>query len=104
MLKEGITVLDSGCGPATWTLDMCKEYLSSKFHVADISDVFPQEIMPPNITFVIGNIAEEIPYPDNTFDFIYQRLFIVALTAVEWEKVRSAIVVKSHQRKFASSF
>jgi ubiquinone/menaquinone biosynthesis C-methylase UbiE len=87
MLDEGITVLDSGCGPATWTFEMGETYPNSKFYGIDISLVFPELIKPANVDFVIGNIAKKIPFPDNTFDYIHQRLLIVALTVDEWDTV-----------------
>lgn len=29
---QGITVLDSGCGPGAWTIDISEKYPNSKFH------------------------------------------------------------------------
>lgn len=80
-------MLDSGCGPATWTLDMAEAYPNSKFYGVDASLVFPQNIKPKNVEFSICNVAKEIPFPDNTFDFIYQRLLILGLTNDDWDKV-----------------
>ncbi|KAI9366414.1 S-adenosyl-L-methionine-dependent methyltransferase [Pilaira anomala] len=84
-LKEGITVLDSGCGPGSWTIDMAKEFPNSKFHGVDISNFFP-ETKPDNCEFVIGNLTETLPYEDNTFDYIHQRLLILGLTNGSWDK------------------
>lgn len=80
-------VLDSGCGPATWTFDMADAYPNSKFHGIDASLVFPQNIKPANVEFTICNIAKEIPFPDNTFDYIYQRLLVLGLTTEDWDNV-----------------
>ncbi|KAI8642087.1 S-adenosyl-L-methionine-dependent methyltransferase [Parasitella parasitica] len=85
MLEEGIMVLDSGCGPATWTFEMGETYPRSKFHGIDASCVFPEDIKPANVEFVIGNIAKEIPYPDSTFDYIHQRLLFLGLTDNDWD-------------------
>lgn len=88
-LEAGITVLDSGCGPGAWLLDMANTYKNSQFHGIDIhADHFLKEGIPANAHFVIGDLAENIPYPDNTFDFIYQRLLILGLTTKQWESVR----------------
>ncbi|KAG2203035.1 hypothetical protein INT47_013251 [Mucor saturninus] len=83
-LEEGINVLDSGCGPATWTFEMGETYPRSKIYGIDASCVFPENIMPPNVEFVIGNIAKEIPYEDNFFGFVHQRLLILGLTDTDW--------------------
>jgi ubiquinone/menaquinone biosynthesis C-methylase UbiE len=87
MLEEGITVLDSGCGPATWAFEMGETYPRSKFHGIDASCVFPENIKPANVEFVIGNIAKHIPYSDDTFDYIHQRLLFLGLTDSDWVSV-----------------
>lgn len=89
MLEDGIVVLDSGCGPATWTFEMGETYPRSTFHGVDASRVFPEDIKPANVEFVIGNIAKHIPYPDNTFDYIHQRLLFLGLTHDDWENVNT---------------
>lgn len=87
-MTEGINVLDSGCGPATWTFEMGEAYPRSKFYGIDASCVFPEKIMPANVEFVIGNIAKDIPYENNFFDFIHQRLLVFGLTDEDWTNVR----------------
>lgn len=86
-MEKGITVLDSGCGPGYWTLDMAKEYPKSIFRGVDVSDFFPQKFKPDNCEFIIGNITETLPYEDNTFDYIHQRLLLLGLTNSSWDKV-----------------
>lgn len=87
-LEKGITVLDSGCGPATWTFEMGEAWPNSTFHGIDASCVFPENIKPANVEFVLGNIAKEIPYADNTFDYVHQRLLLLGLTNDDWDNVR----------------
>ncbi|KAI9264695.1 S-adenosyl-L-methionine-dependent methyltransferase [Helicostylum pulchrum] len=86
-LEKGIPVLDSACGNgAPWTIDMAKEYPSSQFFGVDISDGFPSKGRAPiNTSFSIGNVTIEIPSPDNTFVFAYQRMVFGALTSEEWD-------------------
>ncbi|KAI8352472.1 S-adenosyl-L-methionine-dependent methyltransferase [Choanephora cucurbitarum] len=84
-LTEGIVVLDSGCGPATWTFEMGEQYPNSKFFGVDAAAVFPENIKPANVEFAIGNIGNRIPYPDNTFDYIHQRLLVFGMTYDDWE-------------------
>jgi ubiquinone/menaquinone biosynthesis C-methylase UbiE len=86
-LEKGIKVLDSGCGPATWCFDMAEAYPNSKFQGIDISRVFPESIKPVNVEFVNGNIAQLLPFEDNTFDYIHQRLLVGGLTHTDWENV-----------------
>jgi ubiquinone/menaquinone biosynthesis C-methylase UbiE len=100
MLEEGATVLDSGCGPATWTFEMAETYTQSKIHGIDISFVFPETIKPVNVELVIGNIAKHIPYPDNTFDYIHQRLLMVGLTSEDWDNVRYSLKATTNSTPF----
>lgn len=86
-LDEGINVLDSGCGPATWAFEMAETYPRSTIYGIDASCVFPEDIKPANVEFMIGNIAKEIPYEENYFDFIHQRLLILGLTGDDWTMV-----------------
>ncbi|KAI9254328.1 S-adenosyl-L-methionine-dependent methyltransferase [Helicostylum pulchrum] len=85
-LLEGIVVLDSGCGPATWTFEMGETYPRSTFHGIDASCVFPEDIKPANVEFIISNIAKDVPFEDNYFDYIHQRLLILGLTSEDWTK------------------
>jgi SAM-dependent methyltransferase len=50
----------------------------------DISPIFPSEIKPPNCRFLRHNIIERFPFPDNTFDFVFQRLLVAGLTRDHW--------------------
>ncbi|KAI8371069.1 S-adenosyl-L-methionine-dependent methyltransferase [Blakeslea trispora] len=84
MLKEGINVLDSGCGPATWTFEIGENYPRSKIYGADASCVFPENVKPANVEFAIGNIAKRIPHEDGMFHYIHQRLLFVGLTQDDW--------------------
>ncbi|KAI8088087.1 S-adenosyl-L-methionine-dependent methyltransferase [Gilbertella persicaria] len=84
-LEKGISVLDAGCGPATWTFEMGEQYPNSKIYGVDAACVFPENIKPANVEFAIGNIANKIPFPDNTFDYIHQRLLVFGMTNEDWE-------------------
>lgn len=87
-MKKGIKVLDAGCGPGTWALDMAETYKSSKFIGMDSSAVFPENIKPGNVEFAVGNLSKTLPFPDNHFDFAFQRFLILGLTKKDWENVR----------------
>lgn len=65
---------------------MAAAYPLSKFHGIDISFVFPELIRPANVELVIGNITQTVPFPDNTFDYIHQRMLIAAFTHDNWER------------------
>lgn len=91
-LKEGIKVLDSGCGPGVWALEMAKEFPKSSFHGVDMTaHEFTKEKL-PNFEFTVGNLLEGLPFEDNTFDYVYQRLLFLGLNDEGWTKVISELL------------
>ncbi|RIB10444.1 S-adenosyl-L-methionine-dependent methyltransferase, partial [Gigaspora rosea] len=86
ILRNGddVHVLDIGCGPATWILEMASEYTSSSFIGIDLSPIFPSNIKPQNVDFYHMNVLNGLPFEDNTFDFVYQRFMGLALTEEQW--------------------
>ncbi|KAG2185954.1 hypothetical protein INT43_002392 [Umbelopsis isabellina] len=80
LFEKELNVLDAGCGPATWLLELSTEYPSSQFY-----DVFPEAIHPPNLKLEVANIlTKPLPF-DVEFDFVQMRLFSVGLRGNEWK-------------------
>ncbi|KAI8364737.1 S-adenosyl-L-methionine-dependent methyltransferase [Radiomyces spectabilis] len=73
-------VLDIGCGPGTWILEMASEFSGVDFHGVDITRMFPVDIKPSNAFFKQADILEGLPYEDNTFEFVNMRLMLACLT------------------------
>lgn len=71
---------------------MAKEFPSSDFIGVDISNVFPVEA-PSNTNFLMENVSKKIPVPDETFDFVIQKLLGLAFTSEEWDSVNLKPVV-----------
>jgi ubiquinone/menaquinone biosynthesis C-methylase UbiE len=53
---------------------MSSTYPNSKFTGFDISSTWPNDIRPHNCNFVVGNLVHELPFEENSFDFIYMRV------------------------------
>jgi ubiquinone/menaquinone biosynthesis C-methylase UbiE len=53
---------------------MASAYPNSKFTGIDVSAAWPTENRPHNCNFVTGNIVQELPFEENSFDYIYMRL------------------------------
>ncbi|CAG8522686.1 5562_t:CDS:2 [Ambispora leptoticha] len=64
-LIEGIYVLDVGCGPGTWLLDMASSYPTSKFMGIDLFPQFPSEVKPKNCEFLTADLLEGLPFEWN---------------------------------------
>ncbi|CAG8755828.1 26565_t:CDS:2, partial [Gigaspora margarita] len=76
----------------SWALEMAAKYSKSKFIGMDISQVQPEENIPPNVEFIQGNLLERLPFDDNTFDFIFQRFLFVGIPADKWPSVINELV------------
>ncbi|KAI7850762.1 S-adenosyl-L-methionine-dependent methyltransferase [Circinella umbellata] len=83
-LEKGAKILDVGCGPGTWIMDLATEFPGCEFYGIDFSDMFPSDIRPPNVQFLHANVLERLPFEDNTFDFVNMRFFMLALRHEEW--------------------
>ncbi|CAG8541244.1 10095_t:CDS:2 [Ambispora gerdemannii] len=85
---KGAYVLDIGCGPGTWILEMASEYPDAEFIGIDISPVYPSEVKPPKATFYEYNVLKRLPtIPDNTADYVHMRSMNAAFTEIEWTEV-----------------
>ncbi|CAG8698678.1 971_t:CDS:2, partial [Racocetra fulgida] len=89
--QEGTKVLDVGTGSGSWVIDMAADYPKAKFTGVDISPP-PSNNIPKNAEFLEGNVFERLPFEDNTFDYVFQRLLYVGVPAVKWPSVVNELV------------
>ncbi|ORZ28178.1 S-adenosyl-L-methionine-dependent methyltransferase, partial [Lobosporangium transversale] len=81
-------VLDCGCGPGTWVMEMATEYENLDFYGFDISPMYPSAIHPKNAHFSMGNILDpEIPFCSDSFVLVHQRNMLLGLTQDAWPGV-----------------
>ncbi|KAJ1564364.1 hypothetical protein HK096_008348, partial [Nowakowskiella sp. JEL0078] len=93
LLSDGAKVLDVGCGPGAWMFDVANLYPNSEFVGVDIAISLFENFHPlPNMKFTFGNVLEKLPFPDNTFDFVYQRLLGLAIPYDNWDNVIRELV------------
>ncbi|KAI7901963.1 S-adenosyl-L-methionine-dependent methyltransferase [Cokeromyces recurvatus] len=98
-LRKGIVVLDVGCGPGTWTMEMSTAFPQSTFIGIDQKVFYPRDIKPRNCHFrtcdsivahnnhdnPTNNAVPLLPFPDNSIDYIYQRDMNWALKGQVWQ-------------------
>ncbi|KAI9257621.1 S-adenosyl-L-methionine-dependent methyltransferase [Sporodiniella umbellata] len=88
-LHKGIFVLDVGCGPGTWTMEMATAFPKSTFVGIDQCAFFPKDIKPKNCHFrTCGQLVQHhlrLPFPDNSIDYIYQRDMNWGLMGQTWQ-------------------
>ncbi|KAI8983992.1 hypothetical protein BDF20DRAFT_857399 [Mycotypha africana] len=75
-LKGSTKVLDIGCGPGTWILEMATEFPNAEFYGIDDCPLFPSHIKPINSHFRLHNIFKGLPFKDAEFDYIHMRMMI----------------------------
>ncbi|KAF9116640.1 hypothetical protein BGX27_000559 [Mortierella sp. AM989] len=81
-------VLDCGCGPGTWVMEMATEFEDLDFYGFDVSPMYPSAIHPKNAHFSMGNILDpEIPFVSDSFLLVHQRNMLLGLTQDAWPGV-----------------
>lgn len=73
VLRKGGRVLDVGCGPGSWAMEIAGEYPKSQVVGIDINPMFPRDIKPSNCTFHQYNLLDGLPFEDGSFDYIFMR-------------------------------
>ncbi|RIA99736.1 S-adenosyl-L-methionine-dependent methyltransferase [Glomus cerebriforme] len=91
-LIQGCKVLDIGCGPGTWLLDLSNKYENSLFFGLDIKSIFPLEIKPNNLEFIEADIFNGLPFRDNEFDFARIDNMCLILTVEQWDFALSELI------------
>ncbi|CAG8437701.1 7758_t:CDS:2 [Diversispora eburnea] len=78
ILKTGGKILDVGCGPGTWILELASEYSRAEFY---------GEIKPRNTTFIRANILDGLPFENCTFDYVHIGFLGTSFTEEEWKTI-----------------
>ncbi|CAG8636302.1 uncharacterized protein OCT59_009619 [Rhizophagus irregularis] len=92
LIEGGCKVLDVGCGPGAWLIDLANKYEDSNFFGIDIKSVYPSEAIPENLEFVEADIFNGLPFPDDEFDFVHQEVMGLIIKAIQWDFVISELV------------
>ncbi|KAF9938381.1 hypothetical protein BGZ67_000222 [Mortierella alpina] len=87
-----LKILDVATGTGVWALEMAQEFPTAEIHGVDISPIYPtletsDTPVPSNCRFRLCNVLDGLPYPDNYFDFVYQRLLVYAFTPAQRKQV-----------------
>jgi ubiquinone/menaquinone biosynthesis C-methylase UbiE len=89
---EGITrILDIGCGPGGWVVDVAHSYPSTEVIGIDISDTMifnarsqAQQHALQNVTFVKMNALQPLQFPDQYFDLVNMRAAVEYIPRAHW--------------------
>lgn len=92
LIEESCKVLDVGCGPGSWLLDMASIYRSPSFFGVDLFPIYPSTIKPSNVSFTQCDILAGIPFENDTFDYVHQGNMLSVFTLDEWQFVVSELI------------
>ncbi|GES97728.1 S-adenosyl-L-methionine-dependent methyltransferase [Rhizophagus clarus] len=92
LVRESCKVLDVGCGPGTWLLDLANKYENSSFYGIDNNLAYPNEIKPGNLNFVRADVFDRFPFPDNKFDYAHQGLMRYTAKPEQWSFLISEMI------------
>lgn len=82
--RGNAVVLDMGCGPGTWAMEMATVFPRSTFVGIDQRAQYPRDIKPKNCHFRQYDLTQPLPLPDNCIDYIFQRDLNWSLPAHQW--------------------
>lgn len=96
------SILDVGAGTGRWAMEMAALFPDANVVGVDVTpppaDLAAAslgaglDIRPENYAFVQGNILEGLPFPDQSFDFVHQRLLLFAIPENAWPQVVAELV------------
>ncbi len=95
-ITQPASILDVGTGTGRWAMEMAQTFPNANVIGVDVkppaldarASARPEaDIRPANYTFVPGNLLEGLPFADQSFDFVHQRLLFTAIPHGRWPSV-----------------
>ncbi|RUP48322.1 S-adenosyl-L-methionine-dependent methyltransferase [Jimgerdemannia flammicorona] len=93
-LTRGIRVLDVGCKAGIWSIEMASNYAASKFTGCDMFDASstPATGKLENVQFCVADTLKGLPFPNGSFDYVFQRLQARTFRVAEWPAVIEELI------------
>jgi SAM-dependent methyltransferase len=76
------SILDAGAGTGQWAFELCEEFPEALVVGLDLVPGKPRH--PPNYRSVRANLLAGLPFVDDAFDFVHQRLLFLAVPVAAW--------------------
>ncbi|GAA5809774.1 hypothetical protein MFLAVUS_003187 [Mucor flavus] len=86
---ESGRILDVGCGPGSWCIDLSQKYPRIEVIGVDSDNMFPpQHNLPNNCQLLVCNVLNGLrEFPDASFDVIHIRFMVLSLNTEEYLRV-----------------
>jgi SAM-dependent methyltransferase len=84
-VEDPARVLDVGSGTGQWGFETCQLFDSALVVGLDLVSGKPDQ--PPRYRYVRGNLLHGLPFADDQFDFVHQRLLIAGVPVSSWPAV-----------------
>jgi ubiquinone/menaquinone biosynthesis C-methylase UbiE len=92
-IRHPEAVLDVGTGSGRWAVEMAQRFPNANIIAIDIKPPPSTGVQfPQNMIFTEANVVTGLPFADNSFDFVHQRMLMGALPAKDWQRAVSELV------------
>lgn len=84
-VRYPLSILDVGCGTGRWAKEVAAQFTRANVIGVDIAPVtgMPEKLA-PNVMFLQANLLEGLPFANNTFDYVHQRVLVLGIPADKW--------------------
>ncbi|GER85077.1 hypothetical protein KTAU_37130 [Thermogemmatispora aurantia] len=83
-IQQPRRILDVGCGTGQWAFELAQQFPQAEVVGLDLELVKASASPPPNYRFVQGDILHGLPFDNDSFDFVHQRLLFLAIPQAAW--------------------
>src|SRR5436305_1235629 len=75
-----------------WSMEMASEFQLSNFTGIECHEGFPNNVFPSNAKFEVVDPPMPLPFEDNKFDYVHQRMRYSEYKKEEWKDAIAEIV------------
>lgn len=93
-LRRGERILDIGCGPGEWALEVAQRFPESQITGIDISELMTtyarslvESLQLTNVRFQVMDARQPLTFPDASFDFVNIRFIVGFMSTAIWPRI-----------------
>ncbi|MBX5459331.1 MAG: methyltransferase domain-containing protein [Thermogemmatispora sp.] len=86
-IQQPRRILDVGCGTGQWAFELAQQFPQAEVIGLDLEQIKASASPPPNYRFVQGDVLQGLPFANDSFDFVHQRLLTGAIPLTAWPGV-----------------